>query len=117
MKTMEDKPVMLIDNKSPFCCKIMKLIYKSGGYNKFNFISIYSDESKELLARYSLSQVDKMLLVLIEQEKIYFNSIAILHSAEKLNAFIPIFYCYTVLPGGIKNFKYKRINEFFSNNE
>ncbi len=114
---MEDKPMILLDNRSPFCCRIMHFIFKNGGYKKFNFVSIHSDESKELLSRYSLSSNDKKLLILVDKGKVYFDSGAILKSVKKLDSFVPIFYWYTVFPGSVKGSEYNKITEFFSSDE
>jgi predicted DCC family thiol-disulfide oxidoreductase YuxK len=114
---MDDRPVMLVNNRCPFCCKMMQFIFKGGGYDMFNFISIHSDESKKLLSKFASSVNEVNLMVLVEQEKIFFDTGAILQSIKQLNEFIPVFYWYTVLPGSSADALNNQATEYFFKNE
>lgn len=112
---MEDMPVLLIDNKNPFCSKTMQLIFKSGGYNKFNFLSIYSEESKELLSEYGIATNGEKLLVLFEKGKVFMKSGALLQAARKLNGFMPLIYWFAIIPQRIRDSLYDKISGYFPN--
>lgn len=108
-------PILLIDNKSPFCSKTMRMIYKNGGYNKFIFLSIYSSESKDLLSRHGLSPDGERLLVLLEKGKVFMKSGAFLRATRKLNGGIPLFYGFSLIPKKARDFIFDKIASYFSN--
>lgn len=96
---MEDIPLLLIDNRNPICCRMMDFIIKNGGSNEFNFLSIYSEESKEFLSKFEFPDESNKTMILVEKGKVFLNSVAFLQSVRKLNGFIPVFYWYNYLPG------------------
>lgn len=112
---MNDMPILLIDNKSPFCSKTMQLIFRRGGYNKFNFLSIYSEESKQLLTEYGIATNGEKLMVLCEKGKVFIKSGALLQVARKLNGFMPLIYWFAIIPQKIRDFFYDRISGYFPN--
>ena len=112
---MKEMPVLLIDNKSPFCSKTMQLIFESGGYNKFNFLSIYSEESKELLSQYGIASSGEKLMVLCEKGKVFMKSGALLQATRKLNGFMPFFYWFRIIPQKFKDYLYDIITGYFPN--
>lgn len=107
---MKDMPVLLIDNKSPFCSKTMQLIFKSGGYNKFNFLSIYSEESKKILSENGITTNGEKLMVLCEKGKVFIKSGAFLQAVRKLNGFLPLIYWLTVIPEKIRDALYDKLS-------
>lgn len=107
---MKDMPVLLIDNRNPFCSKTMQLIFKRGGYNKFNFLSIYSEESKKLLSDYGIVTNGEKLMVLCEKGKIFLKSGALLQAARRLNGLMPVVYWFFIIPGKIRDSLYDRLS-------
>jgi predicted DCC family thiol-disulfide oxidoreductase YuxK len=111
---MNEMPVLLIDNKNPFCSKTMQLIFNKGGYNKFNFLSVHSDESKELLLKHGLDFERERLIVLFEKGKVFVNSGAFLHAVKELNGSLRWFYWFSIIPQKITEIIYDRISRRFS---
>lgn len=107
---MKDLPVLLIDNRSAFCSKTMQLIYRSGGYDKFNFLSIYSEESKLLLNQYGLTTNGEQLLVLVENEELYTKSGAVLQAARKLKGIVPMLYWFIIVPQKYRDSFYDKLS-------
>lgn len=103
---MNDLPVLLIDNRSPFCSKTMRIIFKNGGYNKFNFISIYSEESKKLLLHYGIATSGEKLMVLCEKGQVFMKSGALLQAARKLNGIKSMLYWFIILPQRMRDSLY-----------
>jgi predicted DCC family thiol-disulfide oxidoreductase YuxK len=95
---MSDLPILLVDNKNPLCSKAMSLIFKSGGYNKFKFLSIYSKESRELLLRHGIETTGKKLIILYEKGKVLTDSEAILQTTKILKGFISLIYVFSIIP-------------------
>lgn len=102
---------MLIDNRNPFCCKTMRLIFRRGGYNKFNFLSIYSEESKKLLSEFGIITNGEKLMVLCDKGKVFVKSGALLQAARKLNGLMPLIYWLTIVPRKIRDSLYDRASE------
>ncbi len=111
---MKELPVLLIDNKNSFCSKTMRIIYRYGGYDKFIFLSIYSNESKNLLSEYGLSPNAENLTVLLEKGKVFIKSGAILQAARKLNGGIQLFYGLNLIPASVRDFFYDKISGYTS---
>lgn len=111
---MEEVPVLLIDNKSPFCSKTMQLIFKSGGYNKFNFLSIHSEESKKLLLQYGIVTTGEKLMVLCERGNVFVKSGALLQATRKLSGLKSIFYMFILIPQKIRDSIYDRLSGSYS---
>ena len=93
---MKEMPVLLIDNTSPLSCSFMQFIYNSGGFDKFKFLSIYSDESKRLLSSYDMPDRSNCVMVLLDNGKVFTDSMAFFQSARKLAGAIPIFLVFIV---------------------
>ncbi len=111
---MEEVPVLLIDNKSPFCSRTMQLIFKSGGYNKFNFLSIHSEESKILLSQYGIDPTGEKLMVLCERGKVFVKSGALLQAARSLNGLKSMLYWFILIPQKIRDSLYDRLSDRYS---
>ncbi len=113
---MNDLPVLLIDNRSPFCSKTMRIIFKNGGCDKFNFISIYSDESKKLLLQYGIITSGEKLMVFCEKGKIFVKSGALLQVARKLNGIKSMLYWFIIIPQKTRDSIYDRLSHNSTNN-
>lgn len=107
---MEEVPVLLIDNKCPFCSKSMQLIYQSGGYNKFNFLSIYSEESRQLLSNYGIETTGERLMVLCERGKVFIKSGALLQAVRKLKGMKSMLFWFIIIPQRIRDALYDRLS-------
>lgn len=96
---MEQLPVLMIDNRSPVCCRIMQFIFNSGGSDKFCFLSLNSQQGRELLKSCHIPPDVKSFMVLLDNGRIFLNAVAFMESTRKLEGKIPVFYWYTSLPG------------------
>lgn len=95
---MEEKPVLLVDNTSPISCIFMRYIINIGGFDKFNFLSLKSEESKNLLSQYNVLNSKRRVLILVENGMIFTDTLAFLKSASKISGFIPLLYWYDYTP-------------------
>lgn len=96
---MKKKPVLLIDNTSPVSCSFMRFIINSGGLDVFSFLSIRSEEGKVLMAQHEVTNSERKVLILLEDGKIFTDTIAFIKSASKISGFIPLVYWYAYMPG------------------
>ena len=113
---MKQMPVLMIDNRSPLCCRIMQFIFNSGGSDKFYFLSLNSEQGRDLLSIYNVPPHIKSFMVLLDQGKIFLNAVAFLESTRKLNGKIPVFYWYTSLPEKIGKRKTENKKENYNEN-
>lgn|SRR5690606_23017076 len=111
---MYQMPVLLIDNKSSFGSRTMRIIYRHGGYDKFVFLSIYSEESRNLLMMHGFTQSNEKLMVLLDKGRVFIKSEAILRVSKKLNGAIPLLYTFFLIPGIIRDYVYDKIANYHS---
>ncbi|MFW5821152.1 MAG: thiol-disulfide oxidoreductase DCC family protein [Bacteroidota bacterium] len=106
---MENKPVLLIDDECVLCNKTVNFIIRNGGEGKFEFLSLYSERAKKLLNEKGLPEDYKESVVLIEGEKLYLKSNAVLKVTEKLEGIVKILSWSKILPSGLRDGIYDMI--------
>jgi len=75
-----------------------------------DFLSLYSDEGKQLLKKHGLPQDYNKSLVLIEDDKLYLKSDAALKIARRLDGIWPVFYYFRFVPRFIRDAVYDIIS-------
>lgn len=95
---MEQLPVLMIDNRSPVCCRFMQFLLNSGGIDMFYFMSLNSEQGREILRKYRIPRHVRSFMVLLDNDKIFLNSVAFWETTRKLNGKVPVFYWYLSLP-------------------
>lgn len=98
--------ILLIDKQCTLCSWAARFIIRNGGGDKYNFLSIYSDESKTLLAANGLSPEYDQSLVLIENGRVFIKSSAVLRVARQLGRPYPALYMFKVVPQPIRDAVY-----------
>jgi len=103
------KDILLIDEQCTLCSRAVEFILNHGGGDKFNFLSIFSDESKILLAANGLPRDYDKSLVLIETGKVFVKSAAALRVTRRLSGLYPALYFLIVVPKPIRDAVYDMI--------
>jgi predicted DCC family thiol-disulfide oxidoreductase YuxK len=98
-----EKPIILIDSKCSFCSKTGQFIARKGGENKFQFLSLYSEEGKKQLLKYGLPEDYRDSVVLIENDSVFLKSDAVLKISKKLNSIYPFFSQFKFIPQKIRD--------------
>jgi len=75
---MEEEPIILIDDTCKLCNRSVAFISKNASNKHFRFFSVYSDEGRKYLKKYGLPEHYEQSAVLIENNKAFTNSDAIL---------------------------------------
>lgn len=112
--------IVLFDGVCNFCNQSVQFIIKHDSKGRFFFASLQSDIAVSVMEEYS-HQVDLGSIVLIEKEKVYFSSTAVLFICRKLDGFWKLAYVLIIIPRPIRDAFYrwfaKRRYKFFGKRE
>jgi len=103
---MSTKSVLLVDSECALCNKSVSFILNHGGEDKFEFISLYSDEGKKYLQKNDLSEDYNDSVVLINDEGVFVKTDALLKVIKKLNSYYSWMYIFRVIPQKIRDALY-----------
>ena len=106
----ESNPILLIDSTCKLCSKSMQFVVNNGGEDKFEILSIYDSESKELMTSYGLPPDYNKSLVLIENGKAYIKSTAVLRISRHLKGPARILYLLIIFPKFLRDPVYNFIS-------
>jgi predicted DCC family thiol-disulfide oxidoreductase YuxK len=101
-------PIVLFDGECQFCDSSVQFIIKHDAKEQFYFASLNSEVGKELLVKYAVSpEIDS--IVLIENDKAYVKSIAVLRICRQLRGALKCLYIFKFVPISVREFAYDLI--------
>jgi predicted DCC family thiol-disulfide oxidoreductase YuxK len=100
---MERKYIILFDGTCKLCNSVVRFIAKNDSKRIFCFVPLASEKATEYLNRYNKKDVNRGSVLLIEDEKIYTKSSAVLHILKCLDGLWPLFYVFIIVPGFIRD--------------
>jgi predicted DCC family thiol-disulfide oxidoreductase YuxK len=106
------KYIILFDGTCKLCNNVVKFISKNDSKKIFCFIPLESDLAAEYLNRYHQKGVDKGSVLLIQEDKIYTKSNAVLHILKCLDGMWPLLYGFIIVPGFIRDPVYNIIARY-----
>lgn len=106
------KYVILFDGHCKLCNNVVRFISKNDSRKIFCFIPLDSEKATEFLNRYNQKNVNKGSVLLIQDERIFTKSSAVLHILKCLDGLWPLFYIFIVVPGFIRNPVYDVIAKY-----
>ncbi len=109
---MEEKPILLVDSRCAFCSRSVSFILRNGDSGKFRVMSLYDQESKNILSAYGLPEGYNKSVVFIESGSVYVRSDAVLRIAKKLNGILPVFYWLKIIPRSVRDAFYNLVSRF-----
>jgi len=77
--------------------------------NRFKFGSLQSDAVKDLLQKHNYSGNELSTVLLVEGDRVYAQSTAVLRIARKMDGLWPLLYAFIIIPAFIRNFLYNLI--------
>lgn len=110
--TLKKKYVVLFDGTCKLCNYVVRFITKNDSRKIFCFIPLDSEKALEYLNRYNRIGVDKGSVLLIQEEKIFTKSNAVLHILKCLDGLWPVFYLFIIVPGFIRDPVYNLIAKY-----
>jgi predicted DCC family thiol-disulfide oxidoreductase YuxK len=111
-KKKDRKYIILFDGTCKLCNNVVRFIAKNDSRKIFCFIPLDSEKASEYLNRYNKKNVNKGSVLLIEEEKIYTKSNAVLHILKCLDGLWPLFYGFIIVPGFIRDPVYDIIAKY-----
>ncbi len=101
-------PIILFDGICNYCNNAVNFSIKWNKNKNLRFATLQSELAKELLAKYNIHSYSDSI-VLIEADKVYFFSTAVLKIAKHLAFPISILSVFIIVPPFIRNAVYKWI--------
>jgi len=103
--------VILFDGICNLCNGFVQFVIKRDRKGYFHFGSLQSPEAQKLIQRFNLDAENGKTIVLVEDNKIYARSPAVLRVARKLDGPWKLCYAFIVIPKTIRDFVYNFIAE------
>jgi predicted DCC family thiol-disulfide oxidoreductase YuxK len=104
--------IILFDGTCKLCNNVVRFITKNDSRKIFCFVPLESEKATEYLNLYNKKNVNKGSVLLIQDEKIYTKSNAVLHILKYLDGLWPLFYIFIVVPGFIRDPVYDVIAKY-----
>jgi len=109
MNNFNGKSVILFDGVCNLCNSSVNFIIKQDKKEHFLFASLQSDAAKEILLQLNSKIIELDSIILIEDEKVYEKSTAVLKITKHLDKLYYLLYYFIVLPVFIRNWIYNFI--------
>jgi predicted DCC family thiol-disulfide oxidoreductase YuxK len=106
------KYIILFDANCKLCNNVVRFITGNDSKKIFCFIPLESVKGSEYLSRYNQKDVNKGSVLLIQDDKIYTKSNAVLHILKYLDGLWPLFYVFIIVPGFIRDPVYDVIAKY-----
>ena len=106
MSTAIKKSIILYDGVCNLCNNSVQFVIKRDKKQQFLFTSLQSDAAAKLLLQFYNKKIELNSIVLIEENKVYDKSTAVLRIARKLNPFWNIFYIFIIVPKSFRDLVY-----------
>jgi len=106
MNNFNNKSIILFDGVCNLCNNAVNYIIKHDKKKYFLFASLQSDAAKEILLQFNLKKNNLNTIILIQNQKIYIKSTAVLHIAKQLNGVIKLVTIFFIIPKFLRDFIY-----------
>ena len=106
---MPEKSLILFDGVCNLCNGFVNFLIVRDKENKFQFGSLQSAKVQSLLREYQHPTDEISTVIVIENNKLYSHSTAVLRIARKLGGAWPLLYGFIIIPGPIRDFFYKLV--------
>ncbi|RPI70964.1 MAG: thiol-disulfide oxidoreductase DCC family protein [Ignavibacteriales bacterium] len=103
--------IILFDGVCNFCNFWVNFLIDRDKKDKFRFTALQSEKGEALLKKFNLSTEDFDTFVLIDREKHFIKSTAVLIVAKNLPGFWKVLYLFMVIPKQIRDFLYGLISK------
>ncbi|HWA33415.1 MAG TPA: thiol-disulfide oxidoreductase DCC family protein [Cyclobacteriaceae bacterium] len=106
---MENKSIIMFDGVCNLCNWFVNFIIARDKKNRFQFGSLQSAVVIDLLRRHDFLTSDLSTVILLENEKLYYQSTAVLRILRMLGGVWSLMYVFIVLPKPLRDFMYNLI--------
>jgi predicted DCC family thiol-disulfide oxidoreductase YuxK len=105
-KEVAPNPIVLFDGVCNFCSSVVRFAISGDPDGIFRFTSLQSDAGQFFLNKFGLSTDDFDSFVLIEGDRFFLRSTAVLRLCKKLKGLWPLVYLLIIIPTPIRDFIY-----------
>jgi predicted DCC family thiol-disulfide oxidoreductase YuxK len=105
--TSEHTALILFDGVCNFCNSSVNFVIRKDKKSYFRFASLQSSVGKAALQRFQMDHLPMDSIVLIENDKLYKQSTAVLRIARKLSGVSSLLYVFVLIPSFIRDAMYK----------
>lgn len=106
---MDKHKIILFDGICNLCNSSVNFIIGRDKKNVFKFAAMQSEAGQSLMTKFNLSLNEFYSVILIDNEKYYTSSTAVLRIAKELGFFWNILYVFIIVPTPVRNFFYNLI--------
>jgi len=106
---MEKKSIIMFDGVCNLCNGFVNFLIVRDKQNKFQFGSLQSPVVADLLKQHSFAVDDLSTVVLLEGNKLYYQSTAVLRILRQMGGAWPLLYVFIVVPKPLRDFIYNLI--------
>ena len=107
-----ENAIILFDGVCNFCNSSVNFIIDHDPDGYFKFAALQSDEGQALLVKYGIWQTDIDTIILIEDEKVFTRSTAVLKISSKLSGWTSILHDFIIIPEFIRDSLYDLFAKF-----
>jgi predicted DCC family thiol-disulfide oxidoreductase YuxK len=100
---MNGNPLILFDGICNLCNKSVQFIIKRDKKKEFVFASLQGKTGQDVLQRFGLPPTDHQSFLLVENEKLYSRSSAVLKVAKHLGGGWKLLYAFIIIPTFIRD--------------
>ncbi|MCR9290311.1 MAG: thiol-disulfide oxidoreductase DCC family protein [Bacteroidetes bacterium] len=104
-------PVLLFDGVCNLCNSSVQRIIQIDKDEKIKFASLQSELGQSFLKKFNLPTSNYKTMVLVEGEKYFIQSDAVLETLLKVGGFWSIFYVFKIIPKPIRNYFYSVVSK------
>lgn len=106
MDNFENKSIIFFDGICNLCNASVNFVIKHDKKAQFLFASFQSDAAKEILLHFNLKNLDVNTVILVEGQKVYDKSTAVLKIAKQLDGGTKAFYAFFIIPKIFRDWVY-----------
>ena len=98
--------IILFDGVCNLCNSSVNFIIDHDKKNEFRFASLQSDAGQSLLKKFNLNVKDFNSIILVENDKFYERSSAVMKIVRKFPGLWKFLYLFIIIPPPVRNFVY-----------
>jgi len=106
MNNFENKSIIIFDGVCNLCNASVNFVIKNDKKEQFLFASFQSDAAKEILLHFNLKNLNGGTVILVEGQKVYEKSTAVLKIAKRLDGPFKAFYAFFIVPKIFRDWVY-----------
>ncbi|MGE0089555.1 MAG: thiol-disulfide oxidoreductase DCC family protein [Bacteroidales bacterium] len=106
---LTNKSIIIFDGYCNLCSGLVRFLIKQDKKDNFRFVSLQSDRTRELLSPFNIPEKIDETVILLNENKIYLKSDAVLKIASIIGGVWIIFKPAQLIPKQIRDFIYDRI--------